>query len=332
MKEISFLNPDFFWLFLLIPFFIFWNFYSRNKQNATLKTPFTEIFSKKTGIKAKLYPILFILRLFSFIFLVIALARPQSSKHISKTKKTEGIDIVLSVDISGSMYAKDLKPNRLEALKEVASSFIKDRKNDRIGLVVYSGESYTRVPVTSDKQIVLKSLKEISYGQIQDGTAIGLGLGTAVNRLKDSKAKSKVIILMTDGVNNQGFIEPKTASELAQNYNIKVYTMGIGTNGMALSPVSINPDGSFQYAMQEVEIDENLLKEIAQTTGGKYFRATSNKKLEEIYKEIDKLEKTEIDEIKFYQFQEKFRIWAIWALVFLGLEFLLKHTYFKKGV
>ena len=215
------------------------------------------------------------------------------------------------------MLAKDLKPNRLEALKKVASKFINRRPNDRIGLVEYAGESYTRTPVTSDKGIILKSLSDIKYNTIiTGGTAIGMGLATAVNRIKESKAKSKIIILLTDGVNNSGFIDPQTASELAVEYGIKTYTIGLGSNGMALSPVAIN-NGVFQYSRIQVEIDEELLKEIADATGGKYFRATNNKKLEEIYDEIDKLEKTEIEEFKYYNYEEKFRSLVLLALALL---------------
>ena len=229
------------------------------------------------------------------------------------------------------MLAKDLLPNRLEALKNVTSDFIKERPNDRIGLVEYAGESFTKTPITSDKAIVLRSLKDIKYNTIiEGGTAIGMGLATAVNRLKDSESKSKVIILLTDGVNNAGFIDPKTASELAIEYGIKTYTIGLGTNGMALSPVAILPNGKFQYARVQVEIDEELLKEIAKVTGGQYFRAITIK--QEIYKEIDQLEKTEIEEFKFYNYDEKYRIFLVMALGFLVIEFILKSTLFRSFI
>lgn len=238
----------------------------------------------------------------------------------------------MAIDVSSSMLAKDLSPNRLVALKEVASNFIKDRPNDRIGLVVYAGESYTKTPITSDKRLVLQALKEIQYGELTDGTAIGMGLATSVNRLKDSKALSKVIILLTDGVNNAGFIEPATAAELAVEYDIKTYTIGLGTNGNALSPIAYNPDGSFRYGMAEVQIDETLLEQIANLTGGKYFRATDNQKLEAIYNEINSLEKTEVATFKFYAYEEKFRPWAIAALVFFLIEWLLKNSLFKSFI
>ena len=234
--------------------------------------------------------------------------------------------------MSSSMLAKDLKPNRIEALKRVASHFIEQRASDRIGIVVYSGESYTKVPATTDKSVVLQALKDIKQGEIDDGTAIGMGLGTAINRLKDSKTKSKVIILMTDGVNNTGVIDPLSAAELAKEYGIRVYTIGIGTNGKALSPVAYNPDGSLQYDMVPVEIDERLLTQIAEATGGHYFRATDNQKLAQIYTEIDKLEKSKIEELKYYQHKENFRLWALLALVFLAAEFGLRHTVFRSFV
>ena len=239
----------------------------------------------------------------------------------------------MAIDVSASMLAKDLKPNRLEALKNVAAEFINGRPNDRIGLVEYAGESYTKTPITSDKGIVLRSLSSIRYNTIiEGGTAIGMGLATSVNRLKDSKAKSKVIILLTDGVNNSGFIDPRMASDLAVEYGIKTYTIGLGTNGMALSPIAIRPNGNFQYGRVQVEIDEELLKEIADATGGKYFRATNNKKLKDIYKEINKLEKTDVEEFKFYNYEEKFRPLVFLAMGLLLLELLLRFSIFRSFV
>jgi Ca-activated chloride channel family protein len=265
--------------------------------------------------------------------LITALARPRTVDVSTKTKTTKGIDIVMAIDVSASMLAKDLRPNRLEALKEVAADFIDGRPNDRIGLVEYAGEAYTKTPITTDKSIVQRSLRDIKYNTIiEGGTAIGMGLATSVNRLKDSRAKSKVIILLTDGVNNSGFIDPKIASELAVEYGIKVYTIGLGTNGMALSPVSINPNGTFRYGRQQVEIDETLLKEIADATGGQYFRATNNKKLAEIYKEINKLEKTEIEEKKYYNYDEKYRPLVLLAGLFLLIEIILRNTIFRSFV
>jgi Ca-activated chloride channel family protein len=239
----------------------------------------------------------------------------------------------MAIDVSASMLAKDLLPNRLQALKKVAAEFIKGRPNDRIGLVEYAGESFTKTPITSDKAIVLRSLNTVKYNTIiEGGTAIGMGLATSVNRLKDSKSESKVIILLTDGVNNAGFIDPKIASELAVEYGIKVYTIGIGTNGMALTPMAILPNGNFQYGRSQVEIDEVLLKDIAQVTGGRYFRATNNKKLAEIYEEINKLEKTDVEEFKFYNYEEKYRPLVLLAGLLLLLEVLLRFTVFRSFI
>ncbi|MDP5045374.1 MAG: VWA domain-containing protein, partial [Leeuwenhoekiella sp.] len=290
-------------------------------------------FKAGSGFLAKLRPILFVLRLLAIAFIIVALARPRTVDVSTRTKTTRGIDIAIAIDVSASMLAKDLRPNRLEALKDVAAEFIKQRPNDRIGLVEYAGESYTRTPITSDKSIVLSSLNDIRYNSIiEGGTAIGMGLATSVNRLKDSKAKSKVIILMTDGVNNAGFIEPVTASELAVEFGIKVYTIGLGTNGTALSPVALRPDGSFQYGSIPVEIDEALLKEIADKTGGLYFRATDNESLEEIYAEINKLEKTDVEEFKYTNYEEKYRPLVILAGLLLLFELLLRNTVFRSFV
>ena len=330
MFQNPFANPEFLWLLLVIPLLVAWQLLKQKKSLVPLKMPSTKGFNN--SIYNSLKPMLFILRLLSISALIIGLARPQNSSENTKTETTKGIDIVMAIDVSSSMLAKDLSPNRLVALKEVASNFIKDRPNDRIGLVVYAGESYTKTPITSDKRLVLEALKEIKYGALTDGTAIGMGLATSVNRLKDSKALSKVIILLTDGVNNAGFIEPATAAELAVEYDIKTYTIGLGTNGNALSPIAYNPDGSFRYGMAEVQIDEALLEQIATLTGGKYFRATDNKKLEAIYNEINSLEKTEVATFKFYAYEEKFRPWAIAALVFFLLEWVLKNTLFKSFI
>ena len=331
--EIEFLNKEFFWLFLLLPLAILWYVFKHNKQTAELKISSVKGFKATNSWLPKFRHLLFVFRMLALALLITALARPRTSDESTKTKTTRGIDIVMAIDVSASMLAKDLLPNRLEALKKVASEFILKRPNDRIGLVEYAGESYTRTPITSDKAIVLRSLNDIKYNTIiEGGTAVGTGLATAVNRIKDSKAKSKVIILLTDGVNNSGFIDPKIASELAKEYGVKVYTIGLGTNGMALSPVAILQNGEFQYARVQVEIDEDLLKEIADVTGGKYFRATNNKKLEEIYNEINKLEKTDIQEIKYTTYDEKFRPLVILAGIFLMFELLLRYTIFRSFV
>ena len=331
--KIQFLNPEFFWILLVIPIIFAWFVLKKNKLNNSISVPNTSALLLYPSILPKLKPFLNFLRILSLIFIIIALARPQTIDISTKVKNNQGIDIVMAIDVSASMLAKDLKPNRLEALKSVASNFILNRTNDRIGLVEYAGESYTKTPITSDKNIIIKSLKEINYNTIiEGGTAIGMGLATSVNRIKDSKAKSKVIILLTDGVNNSGFIDPNTAAELAIEYGIKIYTIGIGTNGMALSPVGVDNNGKFSYAKIQVEIDEDLLIEIADITGGKYFRATNNKKLQEIYSEINKLEKSDIEEIKYYNHEEKYRFYILLAIIFLTTELLLKYTIFRSFI
>lgn len=333
MEKLSFLNPEFFWLLLLIPAAAAWLYLKRDQQTATLKISSTEGFSGSKSFFVKLYPFLGVFRLLALTALIVAMARPRTVDISNKTKTTKGIDIVMAIDVSGSMLAKDLKPNRMEALKKVAASFVDERPNDRIGLVVYASEAYTKTPVTSDKAIILQAIESIKYDNVlQDGTGIGMGLATAVNRLKDSKAKSKVIILLTDGVNNAGFIEPETASDIAKQYGIKVYTVGIGTNGMAEFPYAIAPNGQFLFRMMQVEIDEQLMKNIARKTEGKYFRATSNNKLEEIYAAINKLETTEIEELKFYDYDEKYRPFVWLAGFLLLLELGLRNTVYRSFI
>ena len=326
-------NPNYMWLFLSFPLIIVWYFLTSKKVQPVLKISSLKGFQQKSSFLAKLQPLLFVLKLLSLSLIILALSRPQTMDVSTRTKTNKGIDIVMAIDISSSMLAQDLKPNRLSSLKRVASSFIDDRISDRIGLVIYAGESYTKTPITSDRAIVKNALRDIRYdGIIEDGTAIGMGLATAVNRLKDSRAKSKVIILLTDGVNNSGFIDPKIASELAVEYQIKTYTIGLGSNGTARAPVGILPNGKFQYGLTKVEIDEALLKTIAKNTGGLYFRATDNKKLEEIYNEINKLEKTEVEEFKYYNYDEKFRPLILLALALILIEWLARNTLFKSFI
>ena len=333
MENINFVNPGFFWLFLLLPIAIAWRIYTRYRNTATLKISTTVGFGTNNKFYARLKSFLFVIRLLALSSLIIALARPRTVDVSSKTKSTKGLDIVMAIDVSGSMLAKDLKPNRMEALKSVAEDFVLNRPNDRIGLVVYASEAYTKTPVTSDKTIILNAVKSIQYDRIlQDGTGIGMGLATAVNRLKDSKAKSRIVILMTDGVNNAGFIEPETATDIAKKFGIKVYTIAIGTNGNAMFPYALAANGEFLYKMMPVEIDTKLLQGIALKTGGKYFRATSNDKLEAIYSEINKLETTEIKELKFYDYDEKFRFFAMLSGFLLLIEILLKNTIFRSFI
>ena len=333
MKEVSFLNPEFFWLFLLLPAVVLWQLWKRKQQSPTLKISSVKGFKAQKSLLAKLKPFLFVFRLLALSSLIIAMARPRKVDISSQTKSTKGIDIVMAIDVSGSMLAKDLKPNRMEALKKVAENFVEGRPNDRIGIVVYASEAYTKTPVTSDKAIIQEAIQSIKYDNVlQDGTGIGMGLTTAVNRLKDSKAKSKVIILLTDGVNNAGFIEPETASQIAREYGIKVYTIGIGTNGNAMSPYAYAPNGGFLFRLMPVEIDVNLLQTIARNTGGKYFRASSNSKLESIYKEINKLETTEIQELKFYDYDEKYRLFVWIAGILVLIEFGLRNTVYRSFI
>ncbi len=332
MADVTFMNPEFFWLFILLPILIGWQIWKRKELSAPLKVSTLGGFRTRTFLST-LKPMLFILRLLALSALIVALARPRTVDISSKTKTTRGIDIVMAIDVSGSMLARDLRPNRMEALKVVAKDFVSERPNDRIGLVVYAAEAYTKTPVTSDKAIVEEAIENVQYDNVlQDGTGIGMGLATAVNRLKDSKAKSKIIILMTDGVNNAGFIEPETASDIAKEYGIKVYTIGIGTNGMADFPYAYAPNGGFLFRRMPVEIDETLMRSIAKNTGGKYFRATSNKKLETIYNEINKLETTEIEELRFYDYDEKFRPFALLALGLLIVEVGLRNTVFRSFI
>ena len=331
--NLEFLNPEYFILMSIIPIIILWNYLNRDKLNNSIKFSNSAAFQDSSNFYSKFKSILKYLRLISLLLIIIALARPQVIDTSTRMKTNSGIDIIIAIDVSASMLAKDLKPNRLDALKNVADEFIKNRVSDRIGLVEYAGESYTKTPLTTDKSIILRSLKEIKYNNIiEGGTAIGMGLATSVNRIKDSKAKSKVIILLTDGVNNAGFIDPVTAAELAKEFEIKIYSIGLGTNGLALSPVGIDSRGKFNYANVQVEIDEKLLTKISEMTGGKYFRATDNNRLKEIYSDIDMLEKTEIEEFKYYSVDEKFRYFLLPAIILIVFEIIMKLTLLRSFI
>ena len=333
LQNFEFLNPQFLWLLLLIPVLAVWYFLIRKSDVAPLTIASIKGFEMKPSILSKLKPLLYVLRLLALTLLIVALARPRNVAVSKRTKTNKGIDIVMAIDVSASMLARDLKPNRLEALKIVATDFVNQRPNDRIGIVVYAGESFTRTPITSDKRIIRNTISEIKWGDLDGGTAIGMGLGSAVNRLKDSKAKSKVIILLTDGVNNTGFVDPKTATELAVGLGIKVYTIGLGTNGTASFPYAKDPrTGELLFRNSQVEIDEELLRYIANETEGKYFRATDNSKLKAIYNEINKLEKTEIEEFKYYNYEEKYRLLVLLAGLFILLEVVLKNTIFRSFI
>ena len=331
--NLEFLNPEYFILLGVIPIIILWNYLNRDKLNNSIKFSNSEAFKNSSNIYSILKASLRYLRTISLVLIITALARPQVIDTSTRVKTNSGVDIIMAIDVSASMLAKDLKPNRLDALKNVADEFIKNRVSDRIGLVEYAGESYTKTPLTTDKSITLKSLREIKYNNIiEGGTAIGMGLATSVNRIKDSKAKSKVIILLTDGVNNAGFIDPITAAELAKEFQIKIYSIGLGTNGLALSPVGIDARGKFNYANIQVEIDEKLLTQISEMTGGKYFRATDNERLKEIYSDIDKLEKTEIEEFKYYSVDEKFRYFLVPAILLIVFELIMKLTILRSFI
>lgn len=325
--HIHFAHPQFFFLLISIPVFIYFYWKKRN-ANPSLKISTTQGLEKlPQSAKVKTRPILFLLRLVSILFIIVALARPQSN-HIHETVQSEGLDIVLSMDISGSMLAEDFKPNRIEAAKKVAKEFIENRPTDRIGLVIFSGESFTQCPLTTDQNILKEQLASIKSGLLQDGTAIGMGLATAVERLRNSKAKTKIIILLTDGVNNSGLIDPMTALEIAKAYKARVYTIGVGSQGQANYPVT-DPFGNTVMQQMPVQIDEALLKQISSETGGKYYRATNNTSLKSIYQEIDKLEKTKIDINAYKRYTELFFIYAFIGLVALLLEIVLRYTVFK---
>lgn len=329
-NDITFANKELLWLLLVVPGIIVWYILKNRTYHAELKVSSVSGFNGlKPTLKARMRHIIIVLRTLAIILIIIVLARPQS-RSSWKDIKTEGIDIVLSLDISTSMLAKDFKPDRLEAAKEIAAEFIDSRPNDRIGLVIFSGESFTQCPLTSDHAVIKNLFAGIHTGMVKDGTAIGDGLATAVSRVKDSKAKSKVVIILTDGVNNQGSVPPLTAAEIAKAFGVRVYTVGVGTIGKALSPTGgVYPDGTLEYVYVDVDIDDKTLTEIADMTGGKYFRATDNNKLKDVYKEIDRMEKTIFEEKNFTNKAEHFLPFAIAAAFLLLIEFLLKNNVFR---
>ena len=332
-KDLYLANPEYLFILIIIPAILFFWYKFERYTQASLTHSSLSYLKVKNSLLTKLRPFLNIIRILVVLLLIIAISRPQSKSTSKRISTSRGIDIVMVIDISSSMLSKDLKPDRLTALKNVASNFIDDRPNDRIGLVVYAAESYTKTPVTTDKLILKRSLSEISYEPLlEDGTAIGMGLSTAVNRLKESTAKSKVIILLTDGVNNSGFIDPRIATELAAEYEIKTYTIGLGTNGRALAPVSILPNGDFQFSLTKVEIDEDLLRYVSEKTSGRYFRATDNLELQNIYDEINKLEKTEIKETIFTNVSEKYRPFVMLGFILFVIDVFATKTIFKSFV
>ena len=327
MHGLTFANPGFLFLLLIIPALAVWYFYRRRMNQAVIQVSSTKGFRKDyVQWRHYVYNGLYVTRLLAIGLLILALARPQTSLS-RQSVNVEGIDLVIALDISGSMLAQDFRPDRLEAAKEVAMEFVDGRPNDRIGLVVFSGESFTQCPITTDHAVLKNLFKEIKSGMIDDGTALGDGMALAVSRLKDSKAVSKVIILLTDGVNNMGSVDPLSAAEIAKLYGIRIYTIGIGTMGYAPYPVQ-TPFG-IQLQQMKVEIDEPLLVKISGMTEGKYFRAQNITKLREIYREIDKMEKTRIDVTEFRKKKEEFLPLVLIAFLLLALEGFVRYTVLK---
>lgn len=327
MSDWEFAHIEFLWALAIIPLLVLWYVLKYWKRQAVIGFSSAQFFAGKTGWKSKMHHVLFALRLLAIGTIIVALARPQSSSSWQDVK-TEGIDIVIAFDISSSMLARDFEPNRLEAAKEVAIEFIKNRPDDRIGLVVYSGESFTQCPLTTDHDKLINLFEQLENGMVTDGTAIGMGLANAVNRLKESAAKSKVVILLTDGESNMGSIPPITAAEIAITFGVKVYTIGVGTKGQAPMPVQ-DMFGRVRYQNMDVNIDEETLTQIAELTNGQYFRATDNASLESIYTEIDTLEKTIIEETQYEKKYEEFFPLALIALGLLMLELILRKSLFK---
>lgn len=329
MSDIEFLHPDYLYLLLLLIPAIAFYIYRHNRVQADFQVSALSTFEPiSRGLRVYLRHVPMVIRMLIMALLVVILARPQSTNRW-QNESIEGIDIMLVMDISGSMMAGDFTPNRIEASKEVATSFISGRSNDRIGIVLFGGESFTQCPLTTDHAVLVNLLQEVKVGIIQDqSTAIGLGLANAVKRLKDSNAKSRVVILVTDGVNNAGSVDPLTAAEIAQTFGIRVYTIGVGTRGMAPFPYQ-DAFGNIFYRQMEVEIDEGMLRQISEMTNGKYFRATNNQKLKEIYADIDQLEKTKIDVKQYSRKYEEYRTFAMTALILLVLEILLRNSIFR---
>lgn len=324
----TFANPHYLWLLLLLVPIIAWYIYKQSKSDPSLKMSSVKVFlGLRKSYKHYLGHVAFALRCLVIALIIIAIARPQVSNSLRK-ETTEGIDIMMAIDISGTMLAEDLKPNRLEAAKNVAIEFVSGRPNDNIGLVVFAGESFTQCPLTTDHAALINLFNGVEYGMIEDGTAIGLGLANAVNRIKDSKAKSKVIILLTDGSNNRGDIAPLTAAEIAQTYGVRVYTIGAGSSDVAPYPVQ-TPLG-IRYQNLPVDIDEDVLRDIARMTGGAYFRATNTKKLSAIYEEIDKMEKTKLLVSEYNRKHEEFFPYLLAAVLLLMAEMYIKFVILRK--
>jgi len=328
LSAYSFASPWWLLCLLVIPAMIWWEFIAKKRKKVSLTMPDLRGIEGVKTWKENLYPYLPGLQIISVGLFIIALARPQLALTEEKVK-AEGIDIMLAMDLSSSMLSKDFDPDRLEVSKMVATEFVEKRKHDRIGLVVFSGEAFTQCPLTTDHRVITDFLSKLQVGLLQDGTAIGMGLATAVNRLKDSKAKSKIIILLTDGVNNAGYIDPVTAAEIATEYSVKVYTIAVGTMGQALSPVNRRSDGEYLFAMATVEIDIALLTQISEMTGGKHFRAIDRQSLEQIYAEIDRLEKTEIEVNVYKRYKDEYRLFLFAGGILFLIWWLLSQSIFK---
>ena len=328
-KDIQFAEKQWFWLFVIIPILLAWYIYKLKTYEGEVNFSSFNLFTGiKSSLKAKFRHVLFLLRLVALSCLILAIARPQSRSSWKDTK-TEGIDIVVSLDVSLSMLAKDFKPNRMAVAKEVLADFIDARPNDKIGLVIFGGEAFTQCPLTTDHKIIKNMLGDVDAGMLAQGTAIGLGLADGVARVKDSKAKSKVVVLISDGVNNVGEIAPLTAADIAKTFGVRVYCIGVGSKGKALQPVALYPNGEMEYDYVDVDVDDATMTQISKMTGGKYFRATDRESLEKTYKEIDLLEKTIISEKNFSNKSEHFLPLALAASICLLIEFLLKRFVFK---
>ncbi|MDZ7877587.1 MAG: VWA domain-containing protein [Saprospiraceae bacterium] len=327
-KNFEFASPTFLTFLLLLPVIAWWYWQRYRTHYATLTFSNLAAFSGRSSQRGRARFLLPLLRGLCFVFLTVALARPQRILS-EQDVQTDGIDIMIALDLSSSMLAQDFDPDRLSAAKRVAAQFVEKRTYDRVGLVVFSGEAFTQCPLTTDHSVVQEFLSKLQSGFLQDGTAIGMGLATSINRLKDSPVKSKIVILMTDGVNNAGYFKPEDAMQLAKTLGIKVYTIGVGSTGEALSPVGRRQDGKYVFGLVPVEIDETLLENIANTTGGKYYRATNDRELEQIYAEIDRLEKTRIDVTTLRSRTEVFGNWVLAALILIVLELVLRYTIFR---
>ena len=325
LRNIEFVNPWILVIGLLPIVWYVWRFFNKRNFDTTFTVSSSEPIENIVSLRGRLIWLPDVLRLLGLLLLIIALARPQLTLKEEEVK-AEGIDIMLAIDLSSSMLAKDFEPDRLEVSKEVAVDFVKKRPYDRMGLAVFAGEAFTQCPLTTDQNILTDFLESLAVGTLADGTAIGMGLATAVNRLKDSESKSKIVILLTDGVNNTGYIDPETASQIAEEYEVKVYTIGVGSQGNAMTPVNRRSNGQYIFRMSRVQIDEALLKEISKNTGGRYFRATDRDDLENIYAEIDRLEKTEIEVNVFKRYEDEFRNFLILGLIFLFAELILRNT------